>query len=78
MKNKYGSLLDYLKRKEAGGFGWKSKYMDDLHVKESGYPWLAGFTESMLDDLIGIVGLDRCITIVQQFNELESKGHDST
>ena len=71
MENRYNSLLNYLELKKKGGFGWKTNYIEDLNVDKNGYPWLAGFMESMLDDLISIIGNDRCIGIVSQFNELD-------
>ena len=75
---RYEMLLNYLIVKNRGGFGWKSDYIDRLFQEygSPNYPWLSGIMEGMLDDLISIVGLERCIRIVTEFDSLSKRALD--
>ena len=67
--SQYDSLLEYLYAAKAGGFGWKDNYAKQLPIKS--WAWRAGYFEGLLNDLVNIVGKDRCIELTRTLAGIE-------
>jgi len=69
-------LIKYLKAKEQGSWGWRTRYGEEVAADESGktnYASLSGHYSRLLDEVIEIVGLDRLYRLADIFNEMHDE-----